>query len=358
MAVVNLNTQRSDKNNTLFETTNNIYYNINIFNDSEVPDFIKPATYSENRVTSLIDNPNDYEVGIVKFNISTGLIPLLVWDPDNQWYVTLSFGGADFQRQLQYQPDNKLFKTGEDVLWKFGKWVTSINEALLFAFIDLKAQFPAAPQTKPPYLTFDPVTQLFSLHAETSYDKNLGLSAIAVMFSQDLFNLMSSFEATSLTVPPPIFPTKGFRLEIYDKKDNRETVDGINQFVMSQEFVTAQRINRFDNLLFETNSIPVESEALSGQRNVTRRILTDFTPNIDVSNQQIVQFFPQGPIRYYDLKSNYPLNKIDLTISWSDKSGAVYPLGLIRGDNVKVKLHFRKKINKRIQDAFEGEDSI
>jgi hypothetical protein len=358
MAVVSLNTQRRDKNNTLFETTNNIYYNINIFNDSEIPDFVKLATYSENRVVALIDNPNDYEVGIVKFNMSTALIPLLVWDYNNQWFVTLSFGGQDFREQLLYQPDNKLFGTGQDALWKFGKWVKSINDAMTFAFINLKSQFPTAPQNIPPYLTFDPVTQLFSLHAETSYNRDLGLSAIAVMFSPDLFNIMSSFEVSSDSVPPPIFPTKGFRIEIYDRKNNSEVVNGVNQFVMSQEFVTAQRLNRFDNLLFETNSIPVESEALSGQKNVTRRILTDFTPNIDVSNQQIVQFFPQGPIRYYDLKSNYPLNKIDLTISWSDKSGAVYPLGLIRGDNIKVKLHFRKKINKRIQDAFEGEDSL
>jgi len=357
MAVVNFNQRNDNKNSTVFDTTNNIYYNINIFNDSTIPDFIKETTISENRVVPILDNPNDYEVGIVKFNISTATIPLLVWDPDNKWFVTLSFGGQDFQKQLQYQPDRKMYKTNLDVLWAYGKWVRAINDALFFAYLDLKLAFPAAPQTVPPYITFDSVTQLFSLHAETTYNRSFP-SAIAVMFSQDLFNLMSSFEATDGTVPPPIFPTKGLRLEIYDKKDNTEVVNGVTQFVMIQEFVTAQRINKFDNLIFETNSIPVEAEALAGQKNVIRRILTDFTPNISIQNQQTLQFFPQGPIRYYDLKSNYPLNKIDLKISWTDKSGSVYPLGLIRGDNAKVKLHFRKKINKRIEDSFEGTNSV
>ena len=114
---------------------------------------------------------------------------------------------------------------------------------------------------------------------------------------------------------------------------------------IEQEFSTLFLWTDLFNILFETSSIPVSTENLSSQTNKTRRIMTDFEPLQDISNRSAIQYYPQGPIRYYDLESNQPLRRIDLNILLSNKEGEIFPLRLNSTDELSVKLEFRRKVN-------------
>ena len=76
---------------------------------------------------------------------------------------------------------------------------------------------------------------------------------------------------------------------------------------------------------------------------MTRRLLTDFEPSTGINNRQAFQYQPQGALRWYDLKSEYPLNSIDLRVLWQTKTGKVYPLILLQGETATIKLRFRNK---------------
>ena len=104
--------------------------------------------------------------------------------------------------------------------------------------------------------------------------------------------------------------------------------------------------NDFQNLLFQSNTIPVVPELLGTSTQNTRRVLTDFNPQASFFDRTPLQFFPQGPLRWYDLKSSQPLNQIDLIVSWVDKAGKLYPINLLREDTLSVKILFRRKGNE------------
>ena len=119
----------------------------------------------------------------------------------------------------------------------------------------------------------------------------------------------------------------------------------VNYIKVEQEFSTLFLWSDVYNILFETNSIPVSTENLASQTNITRRIITDFEPLQDIQNRSAIQFFPQGPLRWYDLESNTPLTRIDLNILWSTKEGKIFPLRMNSTDELSIKLEFRRKKN-------------
>ena len=96
-------------------------------------------------------------------------------------------------------------------------------------------------------------------------------------------------------------------------------------------------------------------ELLPTQYNNSVAVLTDFEPIVAEPSRETIQFFPQGPLRFYDLRSEYPLTDIDLSIKWVDKRDNTYPLYLSSGDSFTVKLLFRLKSLYEDIDEFEDE---
>jgi len=54
----------------------NIYYNINIVNNSKI---VKAASFTQQLTGSIVDNPNDYYMAVARFAITGTVIPLFLW---------------------------------------------------------------------------------------------------------------------------------------------------------------------------------------------------------------------------------------------------------------------------------------
>lgn len=338
------------------DSEDNIYYNVRIFNPYDGADVIT-ASYSENRTVPVLENPSDYELAVLRFKVPAEVIPIFLWKDPSPYYITLNFDGYDSVQQLQFIPDappnDDKFLYGP-AIWSYQSFVDILNKALSDGYADVKANRPLAPPTEAPFFTYDAKTELITLNAEQLYDSE-GVPTISIWANYDLFALIPSFQVKSFPVPP-VNPLKFQRFRIKNNGFNTITYNGNPYYQMEQEYITLALLNDFVSIVFESDSIPVNSELLPAQKNDTRRIITDFEPLDGVNDHQAYQFYPQGPLRYYDLKSNFPLNRIDMKVYWTDREGREFPIYINRGDLLTLKIMFRKKVRKQIESVFFKQD--
>lgn len=98
-----------------------------------------------------------------------------------------------------------------------------------------------------------------------------------------------------------------------------------------------------------SNSIPIVQELQPTQDDVTRRVLFDFNVT-GIPDKGVINYFPQGPLRYYSLVSNYPLKQIDCEIRWEAKDGQTYPININIDNTASIKILFQKKIGLRLDE--------
>ena len=348
--------------NTNADAEDNIYYNVRLLNDTQKD--IIPAVFSENRVVPILENPSEYEMSVVRFKVPAETIPIFLW-VDDKYKITLSYGGTDYTESLPWIPkalpsDNK-YLYGRAV-WSYQSFLDSINLAFKTAFDKLKIDFPLAPPTEAPYITYEPVSELFTIWAERLYEEET--DTIAIIFNYNLFAVIPSFQVDRLNIPPPsegiFFDTKFQRLKVKNNYNNKVVVDGKDYYKFPQEYSTLALLNDFISISFETDSIPIEPELLPAQKNVVRRLITDFEPLDGINDHQSFQYYPQGALRYYDLKSSYPMHKIDIRVYWIDRRGEQYPIYINRDEVLTLKLIFRRKVVSQLKKVlqYDNDDII
>lgn len=354
MATVNVRQYK----NVNEDQDDNVYYNVRIYDGEANAPFAKEAVYSENRVQPIIEKPSDYEICVERFKIPATAIPIFLWDDDNEWYITLTYDGVDVSKQLQFIPNDPtpIINYGlKEAVWSYHHFVEIVNNAFTSAFNDLKALKPLAPQTEAPYMTYTSTIELFTITTQTSYDIT-GPTPMGISFSYDLFAIFPAWYAEPIYVLPPANPLKYIGLYVTDYKNNTITIGGNPYFQFPQEFRTLALLNDFNTIAFESDSIPVSPEFSAGQKNVVQRILTDFEPLDGVNDHQAFQYYPQGPLRWYDLNSDYPLSRIDLRVYWISKDGTAYPIFVNRKTLLTVKLRFRRKSKKIMEETLRSVD--
>lgn len=343
-------TQHGKKNN-------NEYYNIRVDYPLDVKTSvstpIKPVVFNATRTSAILSKPSDFEVAVVRFYLPSEL-PIFVYDTEadgiaNFLKVGMSYDGVDIIKDVLYAPYCADCYPPNSVLY-YQEFIDMINTAYSAAFVDMKAAKPLMPATEAPYMTFDSTTDLCDLYAQTAYNSTaatpIKLYMNATMFSRFFPSLI-----------PKTIDTVGshnyFWLRVQDSKNNVSTFDSTvpaGYYRMRQEYSSLALWSDLQTILLETDHIPTNPEYEGTSNDTTRRILTDFEPSTGLNNRQAFQYQPQGALRWYDLKSQYPLKSIDLRVFWKSKSGKVYPLILLQGGNATIKLRFRNKITGEIYD--------
>jgi hypothetical protein len=355
---------------------NNVYYNIRITNRGT--GLFDLARYSVNRVSPVLDNPNDYELAVVRFSIPATNIPIFVWgdtpynpttNPSskvNKFAVSMTFDGYTKTQFLDFIPNT----TGNDLygnsIYNYQEFIDIVNVGLRNAFSNpaldgVKDVKPLAPPTEPPYLTYDAKTQLCSYVAQTAYDTGQPAQfggvppppTINVYFNSALFSYFPSFQVFGQDEQDPL----SYQIYARNNFDNQINIGGNPYYVMEQEFTTLSLWNDFTAIVFETDSIPVEPEYQPSQNDITRRLITDFEPEVGIQNREKFQYFGTGWKRYYDLKSAYPLSQIDIQAFWEDRDGRLYPIYIGLDESLTMKILFRKKVALQLENTFYPDDN-
>tara|TARA_R110000796_G_scaffold114166_1_gene225881 strand:- start:1935 stop:2927 length:993 start_codon:yes stop_codon:yes gene_type:complete len=316
------------------DNNDHIYFNINksVSQDSVF-------NFDENRISPILKNPSDYELTVSRFSIPTLSIPIRFQVPE-LFKISLEFNGTRIDKFVDYvsnSADAPYYKPYY-AIWYYSE----ISEAVSNTLKDLHDQMviaqPTFPPTKECLMTYDSATDLFSVLAQTAY----ATPNIKIIFNQELTELFSFQMFSNPTMLDP--DILEYLLLIKDNFNNSSSYGG-GGYIMTQEYSTTGLWNISRNILFETNSIPVETELLGqSSLNVQRQVITDF--NIDRStrsDRSSIQFFPQGTLRWVDLNSSEELRRIDIKVSWEDISGNIYPLFITGEDPLGIKIQFRKK---------------
>lgn len=373
-----------------------IYYNIEVTNPLiNPPGFIQNAiraTFAENRVQPIVDNPSDYYLTVARFEISGSAIPILIFpiqtgigqtNPNlSPLSVTLSFGGSDFQEfviLVSQSPDETvplapsanggLQKiTPYYYIYNYQYFLDLVNTALAAATTALNTAFPA---TLPfaPYFLYNSETQLISLIAPIQ----MTTAPVQLWINSPLYTFFFGLPALNHVVNN-LLNLNGKDQEIIIKNytDNCFTPCGtsvlststtnagvtttigapITHLKMEQEWVGIQYWNSFKSIIFVSPSIgavneyiPTSVASQSGGQVSFLPILTDFQPILnnpgDARSQ--ISYYPQGPYRLINLQGTTPLTKVDLTAYWQDINDNIHPIELLPNTYMSVKFLFIKK---------------
>lgn len=378
----------SNNKKAIVEKNNDrIYYNIAIpgsntsTTNSGFFNFV-PANYVEQLNQSIIDNPSDYYMTIVRFTIPTQIIPIFIFeaqpfpnttDKDLGIYsVTLEYNGnfspETFVRFITVDPtaeqpqpptnvQNRFWtRTLYYYVYNYTDFLVMINTALSQAFTDLP--FPAP--TTPPFFIYTPETQLISLIADKAfYDLSL-VNPVKIYFNYHLQRFVDGLPSIFYSTNDPL--GRDTQFVIKDLKNNTYLLPNIaappTYLITTQNYNTLSDWNSFKSLQITTNLIPIRNEYVPSSQNINnvsgnvnlRGVITDFEPLLDTGaeSRTTIQYQQSGPYRLVNMTDINPLTKIDISVYWTDELLNTYLLYVPEGQVLTLKIAFIKK------STFEG----
>jgi len=327
-------------NNQLQDNEDHIYYNIDIRKGLDHKGLPFQATFNETRVDNIVNKPSDYDLAVVRFSIPSQNIPIFLWK-ENEFKITFSYLNFNFTTTLQYIPNSPggLYDYYGSSIWNYQDFIDIINVALLASFNAFVAGTPAFANkpTQSPYMIFNSETQLCSLIAQNDFDTTY-TNPVYIYFNRGLINFFPALQNFDQNED-----IKTSWIRVKNNFNNIIVKGAFTYYEVKEEYSTLFLWSDLQKIILETDTIPVSSELLGTQENKTRRVITDFEPISQNNDRSVIQYFPQGPLRFYDLISNYPLKNMNLYIRWETKGGLSFPIYLNEYDIATVKLYFKKK---------------
>lgn len=336
LAAMNLS---QGKSSTMNDDGDLVYYNINIVNTNE-PDG-KIAKFSENRVSPILTKPSDYNMCCVRFQLPSINIPILFQD-NYSFSIKLERGAFSVSKPLIYVPNSVInIYTPKQPVYEYQEIVNSLNTALAAAKTDLDVLDPTAIPFDVPFVTYDATTSLFDINAEAAGYENTLPNPIKIIFSSDLFALFANLQ--------DFYLNPSFTQIIIQYNFNNVYLYNLKSYLfMRQSQPSLELWSEINRIVILSNSIPVRQELVGVQEDVTKRVLFDFNVS-GIPDKGRITFFLQGPPRYMDLLSDYPLTQIDAEFTWVDSNGRSYPIYLNLNDSATMKIQFLKKIVLRLE---------
>jgi hypothetical protein len=307
-------------------TPDNLYYNLEI--SGKLGEDTK-AIFNVNRADTILENPSDYYLGIVDFRIPLFSIPLFSFKT-GLYKFSLEFDGLILEDTLIWVPETANTSPVQNAVYSYQSMIQSMNESL-------KRLYDAMQLAKP--INFLATEQLFitlqnnliTINVEDWYYLNNAflysneplyayLRSIAVFFVNDNLIRFNYFDH----MPNYIRNTKTY-------------------YKLTQQNVEIDNWNSLRRILFETNSIPVSPEVIGSQSNIQIIVLGDYVHIPNVNRPLFYDFINKGPIRLYDLESNYPMRQVDVTVRWFSEDNQTDIIIIPYGETFYIKMAFIKK---------------
>jgi len=316
-----------------------IYYDLEVANQALNDTGLPPSrlSFTQVRSSSILDNPNDYFMSIVRFSLDTaGALPAMIPqidlqqsnDPSSNFFTpdfpnktvyeaTLSYLDASavlhtstkpviyiphIKQGLLYSgftapanPPLTISDATTNYYWvqDLHQWIQMVNKALADAWAVVVASAGLSGDNAiAPYLTWDADKNIATLYAQVAifnqtpfwnpYSTPTSPAPANLWFNAPLRVLFSSFEYTFQEYAPP----NSFLLRVYDRGDNvvgkGSAVGGITNpkfdaFKMVQSYSTGPIMCPIESLIFTTSLLPVLPSLLG--------VPALFSGNSGVSNQ-------------------------------------------------------------------------
>jgi len=407
-----------------------VYYNFDIINSRTVDEGLlrDPNTvFNETRDQPIISDCSKYYFSIVRFTMNgTGrdiplFLPRVQIGQGNRDLTVYSVGfRLEVEDTINGNQETNVFNVNrfvefapqllsavpafppletQDVdnpyyyVFTYEHWVNLINDTYNQLFNDLqilydnwRASFaPPAPQrnltTKPPYMKYNPETNLFSIFYDTygfggqdssSFNLTNNKEQFTPFMNSNMWGLFGSFPAQYTggdVASSNVVGQNNWSIRLIVKNDLETNVykplpapSTLSYFEMKQDFSTTGTLwSPIASIVFVSNLIPVLNEGTAqpirfGEGNVLNStsstsafqpIITDISLPMDKANDynNFVSYIPTAEYRLSSM-SNSPqeVRNIDVQIYWKNRlNGQLYPLKLFNLSTVSVKILFRRR---------------
>lgn len=305
-----------------------LYYNV------EIPKTSKYADYNVTKIITILNDPKEYELAVVRFKIPSDSIPIFFFET-NYWAVTITKNGIDHTSYLTFVQNSNTKSYGQDAIWTTNDFVKSVNNALKASYLSsgLVGQVP--------FIYYNPVSQLMTL-----YKGKTQVNDYDIYFNKNLFYKFLGFQNYYNNTDD----LKTARIDVYDNGINNANIDGVDYLTLTDSYKSVFNWITVKRLILRSSSIPINPEVVGSSTSETSTIITDFEPIQDVYDRTPYYFDNRGATRYIDLNTKQELRTINIKIYWVDKDNKEYLLenGFFQDINITIKLLFRRKLKYQL----------
>lgn len=362
-----------------------VYYNVSIPHNDNISQFGEPtpAVFQEARDQPLFDGaPRDWDMSVVRFTIPTAYIPIQFFPVkvgttnESLYSITLSYGGADFQQSLIWETQSKDVPvpppaTTDTIfnpqyfayysLFSLSHFCDIINKAISTCYnaniVPLLPVAPVGTTYKPPFITFNPATNLFTINYPANF-LSTDPNRVELYFNNALnTNFDGSFDVEFFSFNEP--DGKNVYYKVVDFGGSNFTPDATEAtggfYSEVQGYDSTGAIQSFTSIVIRSNSLPIINEAISlqprggnyagsGTAGGSISIISDFEVDLGTGRniKNFIHYVPTAEYRRITLQGNLPITRIDLEILWKDNYDNFYPVLIPAHDIATIKILFEE----------------
>ena len=380
----------------IYTENDNTYVNISFVNSLNNPDKTIVLNYNATKTAPVLDDASQYYATVVKFDIPLSALPVAIFPiVPNQSNPNLStiqigirYGGMNYLENVIYVSQTDLpapsqvgslrqVITPYYFLYSYDQMIEMINTALSAAYTAAGLANTTTIQGIAPYFIYNPVTSLFSLIVNNSFNTIPGTGP-QVIFNYPLFQYLDKFDGS--VVPPLIGANTLYSYNVYGLVNESfaynyygitpptfatppfSVMNPIPQpyfYKITQNSVAVASWNPIRKLLFLSSTMPIKYEIIPASNTATAvnnnnngvlsslNVITDFTPQIEYpADSSSVAYYAAsgyGGYRLADMTTNQPLYKIDIKVVWQDIEGNIYDVIIDEYSQANIKLGFIRK---------------
>jgi hypothetical protein len=269
-----------------------------------------------------------------------------------------------------YTRSTSIVDIGESI----SEFVNLINDLFRLAWLDYRSTHTlVGTNYSQPFLSYDPVTDLFSLIVPYFFNSDTGNNIdvqvnstvfyyIAGIPAFQLYDGFYSFGTNIIATPVNDVEDKYYFCKYYNNAVQNSpypptgnTTTQYNAYRFQAEFSTSYRFNDFQSVLVLSN-MPVRQETIpqaTGQLSAylpnklsyiaTLPVVSDFHAGIaryGDRNSELI-YYPPGEYRWIDLLYDGPLDRLSFDFRYQLIDQSVHQIMLSPGDSVSLKIYFK-----------------
>jgi hypothetical protein len=334
------------------------------------------AEYNQSRTIPYLKNPSKYYGAVTQFTINNTSVPVLnpeiqINQPDINltiYTVSLQYNNVSFTVPVIYTPQNLLapiplpptsyadglpfYLNGYYSIYNYEFFNAMVNTAFSSAWNSLKTVFGSLPNVDAPIISYNPITQLFSIIVDNDvFTDNGSAPYVSIYMNGPLFHLYSFLPSQSTLL-------EGITAEKLYITNNTGILDSTtNLRNVSQELPSINLWSPADSIVITSAFLPVQNVLIATPQlyfnnqsfiisqitnSLTQPILIEYSVSDNIYTKTI-NYLPTAQLQFFDLLDSQPLYNIDFKFYYRTKSGTLYPLYLNSGASCSVKLGFFKK---------------
>lgn len=335
----------------------NIYYNINLINNSATP---ASAIAAQDLTGPIVNDAREYYLSAIRFVLDGSTIPIFTFDTNAYW-VTLSApdeGGNIIYSSIVVVNPYVNDPDGNSI-YSFTAFLEMINRAFSGAALALGID--------PPFLLYDADNQRIALYAPVVYPghSNVYMNTALYTFFNNYYAKINSYGAAD---------HRDVQIFVADLHGaNTVTLNGVSYLKMDQEYSSLFCWFEYTTILFLSNSIGIRHEFSPTNNNTSALttnntagtgvasmpIMTDFQPYYAIGDpagpRGYLYYTPTGPYRLMNLLKK-DIQQIDIRIQLRSRTGATVDYKIPPFQTVTLKLAFGRKTmygesgSKRLRD--------